>query len=375
MLGLLQHLVIAVADDHFAVVAPGLAGDAGRRKDVQQALHLGQGGACQALRVGDEDGGRCRPVLGLTEQVRRTQLGIDGLIGDDERLGRAGKQIDADAAEQLPLGLGDEGIAGPHQHVHRCNGLRAERHGGNRLDAAKAIDLVGATHVHGCDDGRMRRAALGRRRGDDALHTGDFRGDDAHMGRGHHGVFAAGHIAADRAHRDVFVTEHDTGQRLHLDVAERCLLVLGEAAHLRLGKADVCQVLARDLLHGRFDLPLAQTERGRVVRVELPRQIPDRRIAPRRDRGEQILDGRANLGVVLGPLAFSPGCLEMADHRVLRWVIRHRAAGSRHGASVSRQRAAVWPSQVHMQSDPLWRRDVPRSYPMPAACLPMPNAS
>ena len=88
------------------------------------------------------------------------------LVGDDQRLGRPGEEIDADAAEQLPLGLGDIGIAGPDDHVDRRDGLGAERHGGDRLHAAEHEDLVGAAEMHGRDDCRMqaRRGTAARRR-------------------------------------------------------------------------------------------------------------------------------------------------------------------------------------------------------------------
>ena len=59
-------------------------------------------------------------------------------------LGRAGEQVDADRPEELPLRLGDVGVAGADDHVHRLEALDPERHGGQRLDAADAEDLVGA---------------------------------------------------------------------------------------------------------------------------------------------------------------------------------------------------------------------------------------
>ncbi len=101
--------------------------------------------------------GRVRPVFGLAEQVGGAELAIHRLVGDHQRLGRAGEQVDADAAVELPLGFGDEGIAGADQHVDRLDALGAERHRADRLDAAEAIDHIRAGQMLRGDDGRCRR--------------------------------------------------------------------------------------------------------------------------------------------------------------------------------------------------------------------------
>ncbi len=87
-------------------------------------------------------------MLGLAQQIGRADLGIDGVIGNDQRFGRTGEQINSDAAEQLPLGLGDESIARADQHVDRTDRLRADGHGGDRLHAAEHEDFVGARQMH-----------------------------------------------------------------------------------------------------------------------------------------------------------------------------------------------------------------------------------
>ena len=113
-------------------------------------------------------------MLGLAEQVGGADFAVDAVVGDDQRLGRAGEQVDADAAEQLALGLGHIGVAGADDHVDRRDRLGAERHRGDGLHAAEHIDFVGAAEMHGGDDRRMRPALERRRAGDDALHAGDL---------------------------------------------------------------------------------------------------------------------------------------------------------------------------------------------------------
>ena len=104
-------------------------------------------------------------MLGLAQQIGGADLGIDAVVGDDQGLGRAGEQIDPDPAIELALGLGDIGIAGADQHVDGGHALRPQRHGADGLDAAQAIDLVGAGQMLRRDDGRRRPALIGRRAG------------------------------------------------------------------------------------------------------------------------------------------------------------------------------------------------------------------
>ncbi len=194
---------------------------------------------------GQQDGGAAGAVLGLSDQIDGGHFGIAGIVGDDQRLGGTGQQIDADASEQLALGFGDVGVAGADDHVDRRDALGAQRHGGDGLHASDGVDFIGSAQVHRGDDGGMRRALERRRGGDDALHARGLRGDDAHVRRGHHGIASAGHVAADAIHRNVLVAEHDAGQRFDFDVLQRGPLHQGEVADLRLRELDVFDHLAR----------------------------------------------------------------------------------------------------------------------------------
>src|ERR1700739_113980 len=84
-----EHLLIAVADDYLAVIGPTPRSDFGRRQDFQQALALGHRVAREFLAVGDQNRGRGWAVLGLAEQIRRTDLAVSSLVGDEEGLGRS----------------------------------------------------------------------------------------------------------------------------------------------------------------------------------------------------------------------------------------------------------------------------------------------
>ena len=292
-----HHLGLAVADDHLAIVLPGLPRGIGGRQDFEEPLDLVHGVARELLRIGEQHGGRGRAVLGLAEQIGRADFAVHAVVGDDERFGRAGEQVDADAAEQLPLRLRHIGVARADDHVDRRDRLGAERHRGDRLHAAQHVDFIGAAEVHGRDDRRMRPALERRRAGDDALHAGDPRGDDRHVRRGDHRIAAARHVAADRVHRDVAVAEDHAGQRLHLQVLHRVFLLLREVAHLGLRELDVVEVALRHLRDRLLDLGRRQAEILRLPVVEFLRQLADRGVLLVLDFGEDAFDRRAHLGV------------------------------------------------------------------------------
>ena len=109
--------------------------------------------SAQLLAGGDQHGRRVGAVLGLGQQVDGDDERVGVLVGDDQHFGRPGEEVDADLAEQLALGLGDVGVAGAGEHVDRVDGLGADGQGGDRLDTAEQVDLVGAGQVHGGDGG------------------------------------------------------------------------------------------------------------------------------------------------------------------------------------------------------------------------------
>ena len=181
------RLVVA-HDDDLAERVPCLARHLARAQQRELALDLAEHGLAERARRRDEHGGRVRAVLGLAQEVAGHHDGIGRIVGDDEDLGRTCEQVDADRAEDLPLGLGDVLVAGPDDHVHRAQRRRPVRHRGERLHAAEAVDLVGARRDHRVERRRVDAAVrvgwplrAGRRAGDDAPDPGDAGGRDAHQ--------------------------------------------------------------------------------------------------------------------------------------------------------------------------------------------------
>ena len=252
-------------------------------------------------------------MFGLPQQVGGAEFRIDRVIGDQHGLGRAGEQVDADAAVQLALGLGDIGVAGTDQHVDRGDGFGADGHRAHRLHAAQHIDLMRATQVHRGDDGGVRRTLDRRGRGDDAGHARNRRGQHRHMRRGHHRELATRHIAADRLHRNVAVAEDHAGQGFHLDIRHRRPLRLCKPANLGLGEPDILDVACGYLLQRCFNLGRCQAERRRRIMVVLRAQVAHRRIAACGDVGQHRFNRGAHACIVLGPFALGLAALEMGD--------------------------------------------------------------
>ena len=302
------------------MVAPCRAGDLRGGQAGELAFDLGGNLAAEPRRGGDQGGRRRGAVLGLPQQIGHHHLGIGRLVGDNQDLRRPGQQIDADAAEELPLGLGHIGVARPDQHIDARDGLGAQRHRRHRLDAADDIDLVGATQRHRRDGLGMGRPAGRWRAGNDVPDAGHPGRDDAHMRRGHHGIAPARHVAPDAVDRNVPVPQCHARQGLHLHVPDRLALNLREVADLRLSEADVCDGLVGDRFHQPVDLGLGQPEALGRPAVEPLGQLAHRRVAARLHVGQDTLD-------------------RLAHPRVgrLRFRLAHaRLENLRHGRTLSR---------------------------------------
>ena len=202
-------------------------------------------------------------MFGLAQKIRGAHLGIHGVVGQQQRFGWPGRQVDADASVQLPLGLGNERISRADEHVDRLDELGSQGHGGHRLHPAQQIDLVGATEVHG-RNGLGRNRALDRRcAGRHSGHASHLGGDDAHVSGGDHGIPPAGHIGADVGHGDVLVAQRDSRQGLDLHIGECLALGLREVPDLRLGEPDVVENGGVDAGHGAVDFLIGELKRLR----------------------------------------------------------------------------------------------------------------
>ena len=210
-------------------------------------------------------------MLGLAEQVGGAHFHVGGIVGNDQGFSRSGQQVDADAAEQLALGLRHIGVAGADQHIDRRDRRGAECHRRDCLHAAEQIDLIRPAERHRRHRGSRRHAVQRRRAGDDAGNAGHFRGQHAHVRRGDHRVAPARHVAADAADRNVLVAQPHARQGFDFDVVQRGALGFGETADLGLSELDVLDHLGRK----------AGDQRHRSVRATGETTlVPNDRISP-----------------------------------------------------------------------------------------------
>ena len=253
-------------------------------------------------------------MLGLPQEIRRAELAVHRFVGDHERLGGPREEVDADPAEELALGLRDEHVPGPDEHVDGRDGLGAKRHRADRLHPAEAVDLVRSAKVLGNHDGGIRLPLVGRRAGRDPLHPRDLRGHHAHVRGCDHRVLAARHVRADAVHRNVPMAEDDPRHRLVLDVAKGRLLDLGEVPDLGLRELDVGPLPGAYPLVAGVDGRPAQAKVGRRPAVEAYRVLANGRVATRLDVRQHFFHGPAHLRVRirLGIVA-QPG-LEVTGH-------------------------------------------------------------
>ena len=125
------------------------------------------------------------------------------------------------------------------------------------------------------------------------------------------------------------VAEHDAGQRLHFQVMHRVALLLREIADLRLRELDVVEVALRHLRDGLLDLGRRQLEVGRRPFVELLRQFADGGVLAFLDRGQDLLDRLAHLGVGGLDRACIHSAFEPAGHGVSSFLSLAPRSGER----------------------------------------------
>ena len=80
-------------------------------------MHLARPGRASVV---TSQAGEFGPCSAWPTRSTATIVGVGGVVGDHQDLGRAGEHVDADAAEEDALGLGDVLVAGPDDDVGRA---------------------------------------------------------------------------------------------------------------------------------------------------------------------------------------------------------------------------------------------------------------
>ncbi len=110
------------------------------------------------LAGGDQHGERQRVVFGLGQEVGGDMGGVGVLVGDDQHLAGAGDHVDLHPPRHLPLGLGDELVAGADDHIRPGHGFGAEGQRGDGPRRTRLVDLGDADLLGGHQQRRVHRA-------------------------------------------------------------------------------------------------------------------------------------------------------------------------------------------------------------------------
>ena len=118
--------------------------------------------------------------------------------GDDEDLGGAGDEIDADFAGEQFLGGGDVDVAGTDDAVGARHGAGAVGEGGDGLRAAHLEDVRDAQQGGGAEDFGHGPCGQATQM---LAHARDLRGDDGHHEGGGQRIAAGGDVGGDGIER------------------------------------------------------------------------------------------------------------------------------------------------------------------------------
>ena len=168
-------------------------------------LDLCRHGICSGDRQGHQQDLSIGIVLRLAEKVRGNQPRIRAFIGNDQKLARAGRQVDRRAAREArhqPLGFSYPCISRATNLVDCRNSARAERQRCDRLRTADRPDFI-KSRQFGCQGDQMIKATLRTRgRDDDELaNARRSRGYRQHEKRRKERSLPARHIEPDTVDR------------------------------------------------------------------------------------------------------------------------------------------------------------------------------
>ena len=133
----------------------------------------------------------------LREKVGGDVGGLGGIVGEHQDFAGAGQEINRDMAEEEALGRDDVGVARTEDFLDWLDRRGAERHGGDGLGTAHAIDLCGSGLLDREQERGIDAAVLAARSADDDLGTASDLGQrDGHERGGDERSRAAGDVDA-----------------------------------------------------------------------------------------------------------------------------------------------------------------------------------
>ena len=137
-------------------------------------------------------------MLCLAHKVSRKELGIGGLVSDNQNLARSCNHININGSVEELFGGGYKDVARADDFVNLGHALSAVSHSRNRLCAAHQENSVNSCDFCRRDDVRVRRAVLLRRSAHyNLLNACDFCRNGVHQHRRRICRRAAGNVNSD----------------------------------------------------------------------------------------------------------------------------------------------------------------------------------
>src|SRR5258708_12224518 len=95
-------------------------------------------------------------MLGLTEEIGFAHLNDDGIIRNDQGLGRTSQKIDTDSSKKLAFGLCNISVAGSDQHINGVDRSCSQRERCDGLNSSEDKNLICPGEDNGCATGGSR---------------------------------------------------------------------------------------------------------------------------------------------------------------------------------------------------------------------------
>src|SRR5262245_5410296 len=129
------------------MIPPRQARNLACRQNSQLPLQLSQCLPGKILTHANQANTTVGIMFGLTQKVASHQSRIRVVVRDHKNLCGPGQQIDATAAEQLPLGLCNKTVTSAAKDIHRLISIEAESH--------QRKSRYAAQHIKGVSSGLM----------------------------------------------------------------------------------------------------------------------------------------------------------------------------------------------------------------------------
>ena len=169
--------------DNRAKIAPARRRDFFAREISQLPRDGGLDGTGEARVIGDQNRLRGDVVLGLREEIGGDPFGIRAIARNDQDLGRPSDHVDANGAENPPLGRGHISVAGTDDLGDWGDRLSSISQRRDRLRAPNPVNFIDAGELGRCQNKRIDPPLRRRDGHDNAANAGNLGRHRVHQNR------------------------------------------------------------------------------------------------------------------------------------------------------------------------------------------------